>query len=122
NGAVDAKAEVVPVGHLASGKPHSRGLRLPAIDLSAIGGACGRSIDGILGIDLLGKLGASLDLKGPTPRLLVNTENFEARVAEMEQQMSLCGAAFNPADEAAFAECFDPQVVVFAAGGGLYRP
>jgi len=120
NGTVEAKAQEVTVADLAIGQQHFRDLRLPAADLSAIGRACGRSIDGILGIDLLGRLGANLDLKGPNPRLLVETDNFQARVAEMERQLSACAAAFNRADEAAFAECFEPQVVVFAAGGDFY--
>jgi hypothetical protein len=40
-----------------------RGLKLPAIDLSAIGKACGGQIDGILGVDLLDQMGMTIDLK-----------------------------------------------------------
>jgi hypothetical protein len=120
NGTVKAVAQEITISDLAVGQHHFKNLRLPALDLSAIGRACGRSIDGILGIDLLKTLGASLDLKGPTPRLLVEAGDFQARVTEMEQQMTLCGAAFNRADEAALGECFDPQVIVFAAGGDFY--
>lgn len=108
------------VGDLAVGVRHFKGLRLPAVDLSALGRACGRKIDGILGVDLLAVLGASVDLKGPAPRLLVNAESLEARVAELERDMAGCGAAFNRADEAALAECLDPQIIVFAAGGDFY--
>ncbi len=38
-------------------------LKLPAIDLSPIGKACGGQIDGILGVDLLDQMGMTIDLK-----------------------------------------------------------
>jgi len=120
SGTVNAGAQEVTITDLAIGHHHFKDLRLPALDLSAIGRACGRQIDGILGIDLLNTLGASLDLKGPAPRMLVETETAQARVAELERQMSVCGEAFNRADETVLADCFDPQAIVFAAGGDFY--
>jgi hypothetical protein len=39
-----------------------RDLKLPAIDLSPIGKACGGQIDGILGVDLLDQMGMTIDL------------------------------------------------------------
>ena len=53
---------------------------MPAIDLSAIGKTCGRKIDGILGVDLLGKLGASINLKDQTIHVATTDE---AHGAEM---------------------------------------
>jgi ketosteroid isomerase-like protein len=120
SGTVEAGSQEVTLGDLAVGKHHFKSLRLPALDLSALGRACGRQIDGILGIDLLGVLGASVDLKGPAPRLLVEAESLQSQIAELEREMTVCVAAFNRADEGALAECLDPQIIVFAAGGDFY--
>jgi ketosteroid isomerase-like protein len=120
SGTVETGAQEVVVGDLAVGRHHFKGLRLPAIDLSALGRSCGRQIDGILGVDLLGVLGASVDLKGPSPRLLMEPDSFATRIAELEQELGACAAAFNRADEAGLADCLDPQVIVFAAGGDFY--
>lgn len=120
NGTVETNAQDVIVGDLAVGQHHFKDLRLTAVDLSAIGRACGRRIDGILGIDLLGKLGATVDLKTHTARLPPDTETMQARVSEFEQHLMACQQAFNRADEAVFADCLDPQVVLFAVGGDYY--
>lgn len=120
SGTVEASAQAVTVGDLAVGGHHFRGLRLLAVDLSAIGKTCGHRIDGILGIDLLARLGATVDLKNHPPRLLVDTDTVEARIAELHAQLVACEQAFNRADEAVFAECFDPRVVIFAVGGDYY--
>jgi ketosteroid isomerase-like protein len=120
SGTVEARAQDVILGDLDVGGRHFKSLHLPAVDLSALGRACGRQIDGILGVDLLGILGASVDLKGPAPRLLMEPESLQARIAELERDMTACGAAFNRADERALADCLDPQIIVFAAGGDFY--
>ena len=120
NGTAQTSAQDVMIGDLAVGNHHFKNLRLPAIDLSAIGRACGRQIDGILGIDLLEKLGATVDLKQNAPRLLVETETAQARVAELHEQLVACEQAFNRADESAFSECLDPNIVVFSMGGDFY--
>src|SRR5690348_12755389 len=57
-GTVATSAKEVTIEGLEVGRTKVVKLTLPAIDLSAIGKACGRKIDGILGADLLGKLGA----------------------------------------------------------------
>jgi ketosteroid isomerase-like protein len=120
SGTVEASAQAVTLGDFAVGAHHFKDLRLLAVDLSAIGRACGRRIDGILGIDLLARLGATVDLKSHPGRLLVDSDNIEARIAELHAQLVACEQAFNRADEVAFAECFDPHVVIFAVGGDYY--
>ena len=120
NGTVEADAQNVLIGDLAIGRHHFKGLRLMSVDLSAIGRACGRRIDGILGVDLLARLGATLDLKTRPARLLLDIDTDEARIAELHAQLVACEQAFNRADEAALAECFEPDVVLFAAGGDYY--
>ncbi|HET7873097.1 MAG TPA: aspartyl protease family protein, partial [Terriglobales bacterium] len=52
SGTVEAKAQAITLADLAVGEHHLKDLKLPALDLSSIGQACGRRIDGILGVDL----------------------------------------------------------------------
>jgi len=120
SGTVETGAQEVTLADFAVGQHHFKNLKLPAVDLSAIGRACGRVISGILGIDLLGRLNAKLDLKDHEARLLMDSENAQARMAEVHAQFVACEQAFNRADENAFADCLDPQVVIFAAGGDYY--
>ena len=123
SGTVETSAQEITLGDLAIGQHHFYGLRLAAVDLSGLGQACGRVIDGILGIDLLGPLRATLelkDLKNRTAKLVMDTESVQARTAELHTQLLGCEQAFNRADEAAFADCFDPQVVIFTIAGDYY--
>ncbi|HKD44435.1 MAG TPA: nuclear transport factor 2 family protein [Candidatus Angelobacter sp.] len=120
NGTVETNAQDVLVGDLAVGQHHFKNLRLTAVDLSAIGRACGRRIDGILGIDLLAQLGATVDVKNHTAHVAAAVEPLQARVAELEHQLGACEQAFNRADERAFADCLDPEIVMFAVGGDYY--
>jgi ketosteroid isomerase-like protein len=120
NGTAQTSAQEVLINDLAVGEHHFKNLKLPAIDLSAIGRACGRQIDGIFGIDLLTKLGAVLDIRENASRLLVETESSQARVAELQERIVACQQAFNHADEAAFSDCLDPDIVLFTIGGDFY--
>ncbi len=119
-GTAITRAQEVVLGDLAIGQHHFRNLKLAAIDLSAIGRACGHRIDGIVGIDLLARLGATVDLKDSPSRLLVDNGDAEAQVAELHQRLLDCVAAFNRAEEKQFADCLDPAIVLFTAGGDFY--
>lgn len=120
SGTAEAKGQQVTINDMVVGEHHLRNLALSAIDLSGIGRACGRQLDGVLGIDLLRKLGAVLDLKDGAARLLVGAENAKSRVAELDERLVSCGEAFNRADEKAFADCLDPEVVLFTAAGDFH--
>lgn len=122
NGTVRASAQEVMLADLTIGQHHFKNLKLPAVDLSAIGHACGRVISGILGIDLLGTLGATVELKEHAARLLLEAESDgrPANVAELQAQLQDCEEAFNRADERAFSECLDPEVVIFTVAGDYY--
>src|SRR5499425_3235732 len=63
SGTAATSAREVFVPEILFGDHRLRDLRLPAIDLSPIGNACGGKIDGILGVDLLDKMGVTIDLK-----------------------------------------------------------
>jgi hypothetical protein len=105
---------------LIIGQHHLKGLRLPAVDLSPIGNACGKRIDGILGVDLLSKLGATVNLKEHTAQLQPDDKSSEAAVVELRNQLASCEEAFNRADEATFSQCLDPQIVTFTIAGDFY--
>jgi ketosteroid isomerase-like protein len=120
-GTLATSAKEVTLKEVVIGNTKLMNLQLPAVDLSAVGKACGRKIDGILGVDLLAKLGATIDMK----RQIVHvTTASEARVdtltADMQREMHRCLQAFNNSDEKTFAECLDPKIVLFSADEELY--
>src|SRR6266700_7710337 len=120
SGTVETKAQDITLADFVIGQHHLKNLRLPAVDLSAIGHACGKRIDGVLGVDLLARLGATVDIKNHTAQLASDDNALEARVAELEEQLSGCDLAFNRADANAFADCLDPQIVTFTVSGDFY--
>jgi len=120
SGTTDAKAKRVTINDLSLGDHHFHNLILPAVDLSGIGLACGRQIDGILGIDLLLKLGAVVDLRDHTPRLRIGTETKESRVQQLSERILSCAEAFNRGDDAAVSDCLDQEVVIFSPAGDFH--
>lgn len=121
NGTLVTSAREVTLGELEVGSTKLVSLRLPAIDLSAVGNACGKKIDGILGVDLLAKIGATIDLKRLTVHVATANEDREAQFnAEMGHEMARCEKAFNDSDEKEFADCLDPKIVLFSVDTELY--
>ena len=115
SGTLATSAKEVTLPDLSIGQTKLLDLKLPAIDLSGIGKACGRKIDGILGVDLLGKLGASIDLKAQTIHVTTVDEERDAQlVNEMQRAMHRCVDAFNESDERKFGDCLDPKIVLFS--------
>ena len=113
-------AKEVSIG-LEVGRTKVMKLTLPAIDLSAIGKACGRKIDGILGADLLGKIEATVDLKRQILHVTTAEEVRQARLAtEMQQDTKRCTKAFNESDEETFRDSLDPKIIMFNAKEELY--
>jgi hypothetical protein len=120
-GTLATSAKEVTIEDLVVGQTKIVALTLPAIDLSAIGKACGGRIDGILGVDLLSKLGATIDLK----RELLHVTTVEERhgdmlLSEIERDATHCAKAFNDSIDEEFADCLDPKIAVFTANGGSY--
>lgn len=121
SGTLATSAKEVTLPDLSVGRTKVVELKLPAIDLSAIGKACGRKIDGILGVDLLGKLGASINLKEQTIHLATPDEVHGAElVTAMQREMHCCVEAFNDSDEQKFGDCLDPKIVLFSIDTELY--
>jgi ketosteroid isomerase-like protein len=114
-------AHLVSIGELKLANHILRNVTLPAIDLSALAKACGGPLDGVLGVDLLEQLGITIDLQRSVARLgIAAASSTEVSViAEMEQAMHSCAEAFNNADAADLAACFDPDFVLSSPSGEL---
>jgi ketosteroid isomerase-like protein len=121
SGTLATSAKEITLGEVVIGSTKLVGLKLPAIDLSSIGEACGRKIDGILGAELIAKLGATIDLKRLTMHVTTAEEERAAKLAaEMHEGMQSCLAAFNHSDEEEFGACLDPKIVLFTVNAELY--
>jgi ketosteroid isomerase-like protein len=92
-------------------------LRLPAIDLSPIGKACGGIIDGILGVDLLDRMGITIDFKRRIATSSEANQDPAEAFAEMQRDMGYCDTAFNRGDGKAITECFDPEIILYTPHG-----
>jgi hypothetical protein len=114
-------ASSVSIGELSLGSRVIRNVKLPAIDLSAISKACGGQLDGILGVDLLEQLGMTIDLKRSVARLGASADTSSAvQIADLEKAIESCSAAFNSANGARLASCFDPEFVLSSPRGELH--
>ena len=121
SGTLATSAKEITLGEMTIGSTKLIGLQLPAIDLSSIGDACGRRIDGILGADLLAKLGATIDLKKQMMHVTTVDEERAVKLAgEMHDGMESCLDAFNHSDEKEFGACLDPKIVLFTVNAELY--
>lgn len=112
-------AREVSIPELALGSHRLQDLKLPAVDLSPISKACGCRIDGILGVDLLEKLGAIIDLRQHIASLAVPPPDISemTRLEELRAAMDACVSAFNLAHEEELRACLDPEVVVYTPSG-----
>jgi hypothetical protein len=117
NGTAATSAREVFLPELALGRHRLEKLKLPAIDLSPIGKACGGKVDGILGVDLLDKLGMTIDLKRQVAQLEVTPAEARERFEEMEASTSHCNDAFNLGKEDVLEQCFDPEIILFTPMG-----
>jgi uncharacterized protein (TIGR02246 family) len=116
-GTAATSAREVSLDEIVLGKHHLRNLKLPAIDLSPIGKACGGPIDGILGMDVLDQMGVTIDLKHRVASMGPDKEDVSATYAAMEDSMEPCMIAFNKGDGAEFEKCLDPEVVMYTPHG-----
>src|ERR1700733_10907398 len=106
-------AKVVSITELKLGGHILRNVTLPK--------ACGGPLDGVLGVDLLEQLGVTIDLQRSVARLGIAAPSTAevSVIAEMEQAMHSCSEAFNNADAAKLAACFDPDFVLSSPAGEL---
>jgi hypothetical protein len=116
-GTAATSAREVSLDEIVLGKHHLRNLKLPAIDLSPIGKACGGPIDGILGMDVLDQMGVTIDLKHQVASMGPDPVDVRATYDAMEKSMGPCMIAFNKGDGVEFEKCLDPEVVMYTPHG-----
>ena len=117
SGTAATSAREVSLPELALGSHRLRDLKLPAIDLSPIGKACGGQIDGILGVDLLDKMGVTIDLKRQVASAGTQTSDAKTLYNQMELGMHHCMTAFEAGNVAELQDCFDPEIVFYTPQG-----
>ncbi len=118
SGTAETSAREVRLPELALGSHRLKDLRLPAIDLSPIGKACGGRVDGILGVDLLDKMGVTIDLKRHVASMGPPVEpDARAMFGQMETHMHHCAEAFERGNAKELEECFDPEIVLYTPDG-----
>ena len=116
-GTAATSAREVYIADFSLGTHHVQNLRLPAIDLSPIGKACGGPVDGILGVDLLDRMAVTLDLKRQIALLGQGSADPKAIYANMEDSKHSCATAFQEGNATVLAECFDPDIVFYTPDG-----
>ena len=116
-GTADTSAREVALSSLALGTHTLHDLKLPAIDLSPIGKACGGPIDGILGVDLLDRMNVTIDLKRRVASLGGEPTDAKALYQVMETAMGHCTSAFEQGKGEELEQCFDPEIVLYCPKG-----
>jgi len=83
------------------------------------GKACGGQIDGILGIDLLEKMGLTIDLQRSVAQFGDHSGNDSEknRMVDFEASMGHCVEAFNAGRAEELRDCFDSEIVLYTSGG-----
>ena len=117
SGTAATSAREVSLPDLALGNHRLHDLKLPAIDLSPIGKACGGQIDGILGVDLLDRMGVTIDLKRQVASSGSQSPDAKTLYDQMELHMHHCMMAFDAGRSAELAECLDPEIVFYTPQG-----
>lgn len=118
SGTAATSAREVRLPEFVLGSHRLKDLRLPAIDLSPIGKACGGRVDGILGVDLLDKMGVTIDLKRQVASMGPPIEpDARAMYGQMETHMHHCAEAFEQGNAAELEACFDPEIVLYTPDG-----
>jgi len=117
SGTAATSAREVFLPEFTLGTHRLKDLKLPAIDLSPIGKACGGQIDGILGVDLLDKMGVTIDLKRQVALAGAQTPDAKTLFDQMESGMHHCMTAFEAGKVAELQDCFDPEIVFYTPQG-----
>jgi hypothetical protein len=117
NGTVAAKGRKIVLSNFAVGEHELENLSLLAVDLTPLERSCQKRVDGVLGADLIARLGLTIDLKNHVGILNGEARSPETRLSELMRQQAACEQAFNHSDEKTFAECLDPDIVLLTSKG-----
>jgi hypothetical protein len=120
-GTRETRAREVTLSDVIIGSTRLKKLRLPAVDLSAIGATCHGRIDGILGADLLARLGATIDLHHHTLRFASLEQEQDGKlIPEMRDDLRRCLEAFKRFDEPSLGDCLAPDIVLYTADADIH--
>jgi ketosteroid isomerase-like protein len=120
NGMGAASGRKVVLPDFTIGEHELKNLALVAVDLTPIERSCQQRIDGVLGADLIAKLGLTLDLKNHIGILDAEARTPESRLSQLNTQQSACEDAFNRSDEKALEACLDPKIVLLTSHGDFH--
>lgn len=120
NGPAGASAREVMLPDFTIGERSLINLKLLAVDLTPLERSCQKRVDGVLGADLIAKLGLTIDLKNHVATLEANAKSPEARFSQLEQHQAACVQAFNRSDEKTFEQCLDPDIVLLTSKGDYH--
>jgi hypothetical protein len=116
-GTAETSAKEVHVAELSLGSHQLRDLRLPAIDLSPLAKACGKRIDGIFGVDLMDRMGVTINLKRRVASMDPDETDARRLCDLMEGSMFKCAVAFEQGDAKNLEECFGEEIVFYTPDG-----
>ena len=119
-GTTALNAPEVMIGELSVGERAVHNVKLPAIDLERIGKACGHPLEGILGVDLIQKLGLTIDLSRHVGLLDAGPVDVRGKYQDMERSMSNCSTAFNSGDASRLEQCFDQDITLYSGAAELH--
>jgi hypothetical protein len=120
NGTAGTHAREVVLHDLTIGEHTLANLKLLAIDLTTLERSCQRRMDGVLGADLIQKLGLTIDLKNHVAVVDDDRRTSESKLKELKKGQSACVEAFNRSDEKRFEECLDPEIVLLTSKGDFH--
>lgn len=120
SGTVGTRAREVVLRDLTIGEHSLVNLKLLAIEMTTLERSCQKRVDGVLGADLIQKLGLTIDLKNHVATLDDNRRTSESKLKELEKGQSVCVEAFNRSDEKRFEECLDPEIVLLTSHGDFH--
>jgi ketosteroid isomerase-like protein len=120
SGTTGARARKIVLPEFAIGEHQLTNLNLLAVDLTPLERSCQRRLDGVLGADMIARLGMTIDLKNHVGILDGEARSPEARFHELQRQQSSCEQAFNHSDEKTFAECLAPDIVLLTSKGDYH--
>jgi hypothetical protein len=120
NGPAATAAHEVILHDFTIGEHSMINLKLLAVDLTPLERSCQRRVDGVLGADLIAKLGLTIDLKNHVAILDGTAKTPEERFGQLQQHQEACVQAFNRSDEKTFEQCLDPDVVLLTSKGDYH--
>ena len=116
-GSAGTPARKVTLRDFTLGEHALQNLTLLAVDLTPVERSCQKRVDGVLGADMIAKLGLTIDLKNHVGILDTSPKTAEARFSQLEQHQAACVEAFNRSDEKTFEQCLDPNMVLLTPKG-----